>query len=167
MMGATALADFEEPEMENTDPERYFLQVDFTNQVVTAYERDAFGEYSVVARQMICSSGARKTPSPSGTFQMGAGRERFGYFTKFKCYAQYWSQLTRNIYFHSVLYTRRDTSSLIKSSYRNLGKAVSHGCIRLLPEDAKWVYTNICEGTTVNLTRKIPKDAELTKSLKP
>ena len=30
-----------------------------------------------------------------------------------------------------------------------LGEALSHGCIRLAPENAKWIYDNILDGTTV------------------
>lgn len=151
----------------NDDPSRYFVQVDLTNQVVTAYERDVYGEYSVVVRQMICSTGKKSTPSPHGTFEMGARRVRFGFFVNHDCYGQYWSQITRNIYFHSVLYSERNTDSLIKSSFNNLGKAVSHGCVRLMPQDAKWIYQNIPEGTTVTFTKAIAKDKELTKALKP
>ncbi len=151
----------------NDDPERYFVQVDETNQVVTAFEKDDFGRYTVVARQMICSTGKRSTPSPNGSYEMGDERIRFGFFVKHNCYGQYWSQITRNIYFHSVLYSERNTKSLIKSSFNDLGKAVSHGCVRLMPQDAKWIYQNIPEGTKVEFTHKIKKNAELTKSLKP
>ncbi len=151
----------------NDDPERYFVQVDETNQVVTVFERDAHGRHTIVARQMICSTGKRSTPSPNGTYKMGDERIRFGFFVKHNCYGQYWSQITRNIYFHSVLYSERNTGSLIKSSFDDLGKAVSHGCVRLMPQDAKWIYQNIPEGTKVDFTHKIKKDAALTKSLKP
>ena len=35
------------------------------------------------------------------------------------------------------------------SSYNNLGKQVSHGCIRLTAGDAKWIYDNIDDDTKV------------------
>ncbi len=159
--------DADGTELLNADPERYFVQIDETNQVVTAFEKDAYGNYTVIARQMICSTGKRSTPSPNGTYDMGARRVRFGFFVNHNCYGQYWSQITRNIYFHSVLYSERNTKSLIKSSFNDLGKAVSHGCVRLMPQDAKWIYQNIPEGTKVDFTHKIKKNAALTKSLKP
>ena len=151
----------------NDDPGRYFVQVDETNQVVTVFEKDAYGRHTIIARQMICSTGKRSTPSPNGTYEMGSKRIRFGFFVNHNCYGQYWSQITRNIYFHSVLYSERNTKALIKSSFDDLGKAVSHGCVRLMPQDAKWIYQNIPEGTRVDFTHKIKKNAELTKALKP
>ena len=45
------------------EPVPFHITVDVTNQVVTVYSRDAEGEYTVVVRQMICSSGTKKNPS--------------------------------------------------------------------------------------------------------
>ncbi len=151
----------------NTDPERYFVQVDATNQVVTAFEKDEDGKYTVVARQMICSTGKSSTPSPRGTYEMANEHFRFAYFAKENVYAQYWSRITRNIYFHSVLYAEHgNTESLIQESFDDLGTPASNGCVRLMPQDAKWIYQNIPEGTTVKFTRP-RKNSKLTESLKP
>lgn len=149
----------------NTDPQRYRLEVDVTNCVITAYERDEQGLYTKAARQMIMSSGNAENRTPNGTFTIGDMRERFGYFLNFNVYAQYWTQVVNGVYFHSVLYSRRDESTMQSSSYRNLGNNVSHGCIRMYVEDARWIYYNIPGGTICTITSK-PRDAALTKSVK-
>lgn len=56
---------------------------------------------------------------------------------------------------------------LSTKSYRALGSRASHGCIRLLVHDAKWIYDNVEEGTVVTITENLPYDPELTQSLKP
>jgi lipoprotein-anchoring transpeptidase ErfK/SrfK len=135
------------------DAGTYKLVVNVYYQFITAYKKDAKGEYSIPARYMVCSTGAIKTPTPVGSFEMGTKRIRFGKFMSYGVYGQYWSQITRSIYFHSLLYTKRDADTYTKSSYRNLGKRVSHGCIRMLVPDARWIYYNIAPGTKVDIIR--------------
>lgn len=132
----------------------YRIHVDLTNQIMTVYNKS--GD---IVRQMLCSTGKRETPSPHGKYRMGRGRVRFGYFKDFDCYAQYWTQVTRNIYIHSVLYSRKSDKSIIRSSYRNLGKAVSHGCIRLTVPDARWIYKNIAPGTAIEFSKRSKNEA--------
>lgn len=139
---------------------KYRIVVDLTNQIMTVYDRD--GD---IVRQMLCSTGKSETPSPRGKYRIGKGRVRFGFFKSYDCYAQYWTQVTRNIYIHSVLYNERNDKSLIRSSYRNLGKAVSHGCIRLSVPDARWIYYHIAPGTSIEL-KKRPKNSALREELK-
>jgi lipoprotein-anchoring transpeptidase ErfK/SrfK len=138
----------------------YTVEVDVTNQVTSVYDAAT----GAIVRQMLCSSGKRATPSPLGKFNLASGRARFGRFEDYNCYAQYITQITGKIYFHSVLYNKRGASALVKSSYDNLGKRASHGCIRLTVPDAKWIYENIAPGTAVKFIEK-PKDDELREKL--
>ncbi len=148
-------------------PVPYALTVDITNQVITAYGLDENGQYTNVARQMICSTGAWATPTGLGTFTLGAGRSRFPLFPKYGCYVQYWTPIANGFGFHSVIYNTKNTMDLAVGSYSALGTRVSHGCIRLLVDDAKWIYENAGKGTVVTITNKIASDPELTQSLKP
>ena len=52
-------------------------------------------------------------------------------------------------------------------SYNLLGSRASHGCIRLLVRDAKWVYDNVGEGVVVTITEDLPNDPESRAALKP
>lgn len=51
-----------------------------------------------------------------------------------------------NYLFHSVLYNR---GSMTQIQDGTLGKQVSHGCVRLDINNAKWLYDNIPNGTKV------------------
>ena len=127
--------------------------VDIYHQVVLVYGRDASGQYTVPVRFMVCTTGKQKTPTPTGIFLSGGRRVRFGYFSEHDVYGQYWTQITRSIYFHSLLYAKKDADTYTATSYRNLGKRASHGCVRLLVPDARWVYYHIAPGTQVTIRR--------------
>ena len=121
----------------NDDPSLFKAVVDLTNQAVFVYTADENGEYTTLVREMICSSGIEETNrSPRGTFTMGDDYKRFAFFVRFNCYAQYWSQIRGRIYFHSVPYSERDDRYLMEEEFWKLGEPASHGCIRLLPDDA-------------------------------
>lgn len=159
---------YPEEEKLNSDPGKFRAVVDLTNQAVFVYEQDIFGEYSVLVREMICSSGIEETDrSPRGTFTMDTDYKRFAYFVSFGCYAQYWSQITGRIYFHSVPYSERDDRYLIEEEFWKLGTPASHGCIRLAPDDAQWVYLYLCPGTTIVITDELEFDEALRERLLP
>lgn len=132
-------------------PDTYKLIVDLHYQVVLAYKKDDNGEYTIPVRYMICSTGASSTPSPTGTYEMKDYKVRYALFNNTNVYGQYWSRITGRIYFHSLLYTAIDASTYTESSYRNLGKHVSHGCIRLTVPDARWIWFNCAPGTIVQI----------------
>ncbi len=141
----------------------YRLVVDIYHQVVMAFSKDQDGKYTVPERYMVCTSGASKTPTPIGTFKTGSHKVRFGLFVSSNVYGQYWTQVTGRIYFHSLLYTNRNANTYTSSSYKLLGKRGSHGCIRLLVPDARWVFYHIAPGTTVEIRRGSKSDQATAK----
>ncbi len=149
------------PPKDFPDKDTYKVVIDKGNKVMTVYDR----EDDTIVRQMLCTIGKAETPSPRGTFKMGKHRVRFGRFVDFDCCAQYWTEITRNVYIHSVLYREKNAKTLIRQSYRELGKAASHGCIRLTVPDAKWIYENIAPGTKCEFI-KAEKDEALRESLR-
>lgn len=153
----------------NADPERYTIVVDLVNKVVTVYEREGDDPYATVARQSICTIGAdaKDTRTPTGSWRLNNTRRRFGYFSKYDCYAQYWVQIVGGIYFHSILYTKPEEGYFTRTSFYALGTAASHGCIRMLVEDVRWIYYNCPPGTKVTVTDKEAENPALTESLKP
>lgn len=132
-------------------PDTFYVVVDLTHQVVLVYKEDANGQYTLPVRYMVCSTGAKKTPTPKGTFQTGKHKVRYGLFVNDGVYGQYWTNVTRRIYFHSVLYTKRSASAYTTSSYKKLGSRASHGCIRLLVPDARFLYYHLAPGSTVEI----------------
>lgn len=141
-------------------PGTYQLIVDLRYQVIMAYKKGESGEYDVPVRYMLCSTGADETQSPEGTFEMKDYRVRFGKFNGLDCYAQYWSLITGRIYFHSVLYSEREAAYYTETSYNNIGTNVSHGCIRLMVPDARWIWYNCAPGTLVTIREGSKNDKE-------
>ncbi|MEG2356759.1 MAG: peptidoglycan-binding protein, partial [Clostridia bacterium] len=148
-------------------PVPYAITVDVRNQVILVYGRNEQGEYDVPVRQMICSTGLKATPSDVGVWELNGRRARWAYFGKWGSHAQYWTRINSNIAFHSVIYNSVDNMAMSTKSYFKLGQRASHGCIRLLVSDAKWIYDNIEEGVKVTIVEDLPEDQELTKSLMP
>jgi len=132
-------------------PARYTLMVDVANQIVRAYTYDENGEYTVLVREMICSTGTKKNPTPLGTTIMPKKRARWGYFPTWDSHAQYLTRIDSANAFHSVLYYQADETLLSLESYEALGTPASHGCVRLYVSDAKWIYDNCSEGTIITV----------------
>ena len=89
-----------------------------------------------------CTTGAPGTPTVKGTFRVGSK----GYYFDSGSSRCYWyTQFYGNYLFHSVLYSKYN-GSLVDG---RLGMSLSHGCVRLDINNAKWIYDNIPTGTTV------------------
>ena len=125
----------------------YKLVVDLSDRRTYVYRWTGDGYKERIAT-FKCCVGAPKTPTPQGTFQ-GSGQAggRWYYFKDFNCYAQYAWRIQGGILFHSVTYSRPNENS--GGSTWSLGRAESHGCVRLTVSDAKWIYDNCPMGTTV------------------
>lgn len=65
---------------------------------------------------------------------------------EYNCF--YWSSIGGGSFFHSVLYASRSYPNRITDG--RLGVYISHGCIRMPLEDAKWIYDNCAPGTAVS-----------------
>ncbi len=158
----------DEPKPQPTpEPPAFAITVDVTNQVTTVYARDENGDFTVIVRQMLCSTGTKSNPSDVGDWVLSGRKARGCYFPEWGGHAQYWTKINSSIAFHSVIYSNpRDSMSLKVSSYNNLGKRASHGCIRLTVADAKWIYNNCGAGTVVTITEDLPADPELRAALK-
>lgn len=137
----------------------YKLVINIYHQFAAVYKKDANGEYTVPVRYIIVSSGARKTPTPIGTFEMGKSSVRFGKFATYGVYGQYWRQIVRSIFCHSLIYESRNPRSYTVS-YNELGKRASHGCVRMLVPDARWIYYNLGPGTVCEIIQGDKNDAE-------
>ena len=92
-------------------------------------------------KEWICSPGAPATPTVTGEFAVTGKGYSFG--NGFTCY--YYTQFYRNYLYHSVLYYQ-DSFRVMDG---RLGMHLSHGCVRLDIDNAKWIYDNIPYGTKV------------------
>ena len=148
------------------EPPRYTLMVDVVNQITRAYTYDETGEYNILVREMICSTGTAQYPTPCGTTIMPKKRARWGYFPTWGSHAQYLTRIDSSNAFHSVLYSEPDETTLSVKSFNALGTPASHGCVRLLVSDAKWIYEN-CKAGTIITVYEDDYDPEYTMALKP
>lgn len=147
---------------DNLDPNLYTIEIDLVNQVITVYDT-ATGS---ILLQSLCTTGDAENATGSGNFKLGQLKERFGYFVAYGQYAQYWTQVVRGVYIHSVMYDSQKLSSMSRSAYRNLGKNVSHGCVRVLPHIAQWIFYNCPPGTLCRIVKNKAADPALVSSLK-
>ena len=119
----------------------YLLLIDSSTHTVgvfqgtgNAYEWSQFAAWP-------CGDGAWSTPTVKGVFTVQSRGYSFG--SGYTCY--YWVQFYGDYLFHSILYY--PNTFIVQDG--TLGAAVSHGCVRLSLENAKWIYDNIPSGTTV------------------
>lgn len=89
-----------------------------------------------------CTVGKPSTQTITGIFYIDG---RKPYFGTDEYRVKYATRIKDGYYYHSVLYD--STGSYIIDG--RLGQALSHGCIRLDTENAKWIYNNILDTTTV------------------
>ena len=123
----------------------YRIMVNRQMNCVTIYTPDKEGNYTVPYKAMICSTGGENTPA--GTFKLN---QKYTFKELFyKSYGQYCSRVHGSILFHSSGNNSLNKDDLNSTDFNNLGLGVSHGCIRLTVEDAKWIHDNCPSGTEV------------------
>lgn len=88
-----------------------------------------------------CSVGAYGTPTVEGSFTVGSRGYSFG--DGYTCY--YWTQFYHDYLFHSVKYYQ-GTRTVMDG---RLGMHISHGCVRMPIDNARWIYNTIPTGTRV------------------
>ena len=128
-------------------PYRHRIEVSLDRQVVDVYELNVLGVYDLV-QSFTCSTGLHDS-TPHGVFLDGHPLNRWHYFKKFYCWAQYSFEIEGDILFHSVIYSNNSENSLRSGSLYALGNPASHGCVRLQVADAKWLFENCKRGETV------------------
>ena len=117
----------------------WMILVDTSNCTVGVF-RGSRNNWSL-DRSFACSPGAYSTPTVKGQFTVQSKGYSFG--SGFTCY--YYTQFYGNYLFHSVLYYQ-GTRNILDG---RLGMHLSHGCVRLQIDNAKWIYNNIPRGTKV------------------
>lgn len=129
----------------------YRVEVSIDRQVVEVWALNERNGYDLV-QTFTCSTGLNDS-TPRGVYPNGHPVNRWHYFKKFNCWAQYSFKIVDDIMFHSVIYGSKNENSLRKSSERNLGSPASHGCVRLSVEDAKWLFEHCKRGSVVIVIR--------------
>lgn len=119
---------------------KYLLVTNLKKRVTYVFEKK--GDSWQEIHDYECTIGKPSTPTIVGTFYVSGRKPYFGTDVYRVKYA---TRIKDHYYYHSVLY---DPAGNYITDGR-LGQALSHGCIRLAVDDAKWIYENIPDGTTV------------------
>ena len=122
------------------------LEIDISEQRMFA----KFGDYKVW--EMKISSGASDTPTPRGTYSIMSKQElRVG--GKAPHYRMPYFMMWRGDGYgiHALPYLGSDGGAFWSEALDHIGRPVSHGCIRTLPEDAEKVYEFSSVGTELNI----------------
>ena len=119
----------------------FYIYVD-TNKLTVSIFNGSLNNWTLV-KSIRCSMGKSSTPTVKGKFSIGNKGLSFTADSGVVC--KYYSQFYGNYLFHSVLYDSKG-NNIVDG---RLGMKISHGCIRLATEDAKYIYENIPSGTTV------------------
>ena len=96
-----------------------------------------------------CSVGANNG-TPDGTFTLQdhlRWHELVG-----PTWGQWCCHFAPSLLFHSLPYDRpNDPNSLQEGVYNQIGTSASHGCVRLVAVDAKYIYDHIPSGTKIEI----------------
>ena len=119
----------------------YLVAVNCSQNVVTVYEKDAAGNYTVPVKAFICSAASN---TPEGYYRT---LERMRWQQLYDdAYGQYAIRIINHFLFHSVPYFKQDPASLEYEEYNKLGEMASQGCVRLQVADVKWLFDNTPNG---------------------
>ena len=129
----------------------YRIVVDKSVQRVTVYSTS---DGSVVHR-WACSTGQVSSSTPEGTFILpeppNTSDRTDLYLPSEGQYFRWATRIRGAILFHTYLYDSKDEGGLNLESVYGIGSPISHGCVRLPLEAARWIALNCPPGTKVEI----------------
>ena len=137
----------------------YRLEVNLSKNMVMVYAKDGKKGFVIPVKAMVCSVGMPGHGTRQGNYKNLTHAGGQWHVLKYGVYGKYCTRYSGPYLFHSVTYNRNgDSYSLQEEEYRKLGKAASHGCIRLAVKDAKWIYNNYrkCEVSIFESNKQAP-----------
>ena len=118
----------------------YLIYVNLSKYIVCIYTGST-SQWTLV-RSFPCSIGAPETPTIQGTFSIRS--KGVTYVTNDNIILKYYAYFVGGFKLHSILYYPSG-----KIADGRLGLSISHGCVRMAIENAKYIYDNLPVGTTV------------------
>lgn len=106
-----------------------------------------------VVRMLSVSTGAKKTPTPRGTYNI-ISKQEVRVAVKKPRYIMPFFQMFKNSGYglHALPSLANDKGVFWTEALNHIGRPVSHGCIRLLPKDAEFVWNFTELGTKMVVT---------------
>ncbi|WP_298835987.1 InlB B-repeat-containing protein [Clostridium sp.] len=119
---------------------KYFTWVDLNRQRVNVFTGSA--KHWRLVKSYSCATGNNITPSKRGLFTI---KDKGASFVAGRgTIVKYWTRYSGNYMLHSIILTTR--GAVCDST---IGKRVSHGCIRIPLDMAKWYYNTISKGSLI------------------
>ncbi|WP_195237040.1 L,D-transpeptidase family protein [Romboutsia sp. 1001285H_161024_C4] len=122
-------------------PTTNLITTDLKNKLTYIFEKNHDGSWNLLYKWS-CTVGKPSTPTIRGTFYVSGRKPYFGsdiYRVK------YATRIRGSYYYHSILFNAAGTEIIDD----RLGMALSHGCVRLATENARWIYNNVLDKTTI------------------
>lgn len=126
----------------SSSPTQYYIWVNTKSPKVYIFEKSS--DKWALIKNMPCTVGKTSTPTIKGTFSVGGKGDSFIVRNNPKLMCKYYTQIKGDYLFHSVLLHRNGSIA-----NGRLGAKISHGCIRLSMNDAKYIHDSIPGGTTI------------------
>ncbi len=124
------------------------LSVDLSDQKLFVMLGDS------LVREFKISSGAARTPTPTGNFSIHLKNEvRVGGKAPHYIMPRFMMFKGEGYGFHALPSLRTDGGKFWNEARSHIGIPVSHGCVRLLPEDADFLYAFTEVGTKVIINK--------------
>jgi len=121
----------------------YLVVVDIARQKVYIFN-GAAGSWAYTAT-FDCATGENVSPTTRGVFTF-TDRGDWFFSHRLQSGAKYWIRFNGAYLFHSIA---MDKGKKPIPGEDRVGTRQSSGCVRLLVPDAKWIYDNVPDGTTV------------------
>ena len=127
---------------DEANPANYLIEVSLNEQKVRVFYKGS------LLKEMVCSSGAPLSPTPKGTFKT-SDKIKYAWLSEYNVGAYYFVRFYGSYLFHSTPFDK--AGNLIEEEQQNLGKPVSHGCVRIDLNEEKWLYETVPSGVTVKI----------------
>ncbi len=124
---------------------KYFIWVSKAQFKVNVFEGER-GKWRLI-KSFPCSIGAKETPTITGIFEYFQHQDRWTYPTYYVGPIMRFAP--KGYALHSVL--MRYNGGFADA---RVGKMISHGCVRMLPDDIKWLAGTMPIGTRVYVTEE-------------
>lgn len=159
----------------SSDKFTYAIIVNEYNCSVTVYTYSN-NEYTTPVRAMVCSTGKKPiVADEEASFADVIGDKSEWVYLSDGKYYRYATYIGENLMFQSAPYSSESPDSVIAEEYNKIGTRATSKNIRLSVEDAKWIYDNCKEGTTVRIVNApqkyfyplgVPEGVKLTENSK-
>lgn len=130
----------EEQTIDFSNSDNFKIEVDLKKQRVFVLYKGG------VIREMKCSTGTDSTPTPPGVFTT-TEKIPYSWVDRFDMGAYYWVRFYKTYLFHSIPFDK--DGNMMVEEFEKLGSPASHGCVRLKPKDAEWLYEKLPLGVKV------------------